>query len=201
MTLHLIQPRELFGPPERWEELCACWDKNAAVFDEVTIAAGRPTFAELFALCKPGAINVICNSDIYFDSSIAICERIAPGQCFALSRWDVKPDGSAELWDHADSQDAWVFDGKPEGINTRYNRPDGITADISLGVPGCDNAIAHRIKQAGYELLNPSRTIKAFHLHNVQWRSYLHDPKGRARGGNKIERIPPQNNLGKPAEL
>ena len=193
MTTHLIQPRELFGPPERWEELRACWDRNDAAFDAVTVASGRATFTEMFALCRPDAVNVIANSDIYFerDNLRRMAEAITPRDCFALSRWDVDENGWGQLWNHADSQDAWVFHGVP----------DGIVADFPMGVPGCDNHLAWLIFQAGYNLRNPSLTFRAYHLHNVKWRSYLAEPDGEARGGQKIERIPPPYKLIKPATL
>lgn len=206
MESHLIQPRELFGPTERWDELRTCWDRNAGIVDAVTVPAGRATFAELFAACKTDALNIICNSDIHFDAEgIAMLGDwwAVDGRarhCMALSRWDVRPDGTSELWDHGDAHDAWIFLGRPTGISTTY-LGNGRAEEIRLGVPGCDNAIAHRIKMAGYQLLNPSRTIKAFHLHNVQWRSYLADPEGRARGGDKLERVPPPYAFCKPTAL
>ncbi len=190
--LHLVQPRELFGPPERQAELLECWRLNDAVFDAVKAPKGRPTFNELFALCKPDAVNVIANSDIYFDQdSVDLLHNLGSKECFALSRWDEEEFGRYRLWDHADSQDAWCFRGIPQGID----------APFTMGIPGCDNNIAWLIDQAGYVVRNPSRTIRAYHLHNVEWRSYLADPEGKARGGQKMERIPPPYKLVKPTTL
>lgn len=194
MRIVLIQPRELFGPPERRKELHACWRTNDATFDRSMVIApkGRPTFNELFDLCDTEAINVIANSDIYMQPEAREKLRaIAPGECWALSRWDVDASGRVSLWDHADSQDVWVFNGKPTGID----------APFTMGVPGCDNALAFLIDQAGYRIINPSRSIRAYHLHNVQWRSYLAEPGGMARGGQKMERIPPPYKLVKPTFL
>ena len=192
MTTHLIQPRELFGPPERWEELRTCWDRNDAAFDAVTVAPGRATFNEMFALCRPDAVNVIANSDIYFErTSLDLMDEICGNECFALSRWEPIKLGGHMLWDHPDSQDAWCFRGIPLGID----------APFTMGIPGCDNKLAWLIERAGYVVRNPSRTIRAYHLHNVQWRSYLADPEGQARGGKKMERIPPPYKLVKPTTL
>lgn len=209
MELHLIQSREEFGPEERRAELREVWRRNEDIFDEYTHPEGRPTFAELFAMCKPDMVNVIANADIFFDGEFCGMVRDVfrndlniERLCLALSRWNVSEDGgSASLWDHADSNDVWIFYGIPRGIDSTYRKMDGSIGSISLGVAGCDNAIAHRIEQAGYRLFNPSRTIKAFHLHSVPYRSYLVDPEGRARGGDKIERIPPPYAFVQPTEL
>lgn len=179
MEIHLIQPRELFGPPERQEELRECWRRSDGIFDSYALLAGRPTFEEMFAFCLPTAINVIANSDIYFDSSI---RAAAPAEleCFALSRWNVDGHGLASPYFEKDSQDAWIFRGIPPAIN----------ASFTMGTPGCDNALAFKLKEAGYHLSNPCRTIRAYHLHNVQWRGYLEDPTGKGRGGRKIDSVP-----------
>lgn len=182
---HLIQPRELFGPPERQEELKECWRRNEGVFDEYTLPEGRPTFNEMFRLCKPETINVLANSDIYFErwdvgEMHRACAPDVRRFVLVLSRWDVKPDGTAIHHDHRDSQDVWVFLGQPEGID----------APFTMGNPGCDNALAWLIKQAGYAVINPSKTIRTYHLHNVPWRSY-----GEGRGMPKMHRISPPYEL------
>lgn len=178
MITHLIQPRQLFGPLERCEELLTCWTRNDLTFDYVTGINGRPTFAQLFAMCKPDALNIIANSDVYFHEPII--HHPKEGHVWALSRWDVDTEGRAKLWDHRDSQDAWII----------YGEAKPIEADFPMGVAGCDNRLARVLQDAGYTVTNPSKTIRAYHLHNVAYRSYLVDPSGRARGGDKIERVP-----------
>lgn len=173
----MIQPRDLFGPPERQEELRECWRRNDGLFDIYTHPPGRPSFHDLFKLCRPNMVNVIANSDIYFDSSIK--QEPVFGECFTLSRWNVRPDGIAVRYDHADSADVWVVAGGPYELD----------APFKMGQPGCDNRIARVLLDAGWNLRNPSKTIKAYHLHNVDWRSYLVDQRGNARGGDKIERV------------
>lgn len=174
--LHLVQPRELFGPPERQAELLECWRLNDAVFDAVKAPKGRPTFNELFALCKPDAVNVIANSDIFFDETIRLAEGIVSGQAYALSRWE-----NGALYDMSDSQDIWIVRGGP------YHIP----ADYTMGKPGADNRLAHDLTVAGFSVTNPSRSIRCHHMHRVPYRSYLVDTHGAARGGRKIDRIPP----------
>ena len=186
MKIHLIQSRDLFGPHERQEELRECWRMNEGLFDTYTHPEGRPTFSEMFALCKPDMVNCIANSDIYFDETIRLAGAITARACYALSRWD---DGV--LWHHLDSQDVWVI----------YGGPHEIGAPFTMGKPGCDNALLHILKSKGFVVTNPSKTIRCHHMHRVQWRSYLADPEGRARGGAKPERVPPPYAFCAPTEL
>lgn len=188
MLLHLIQPQTLFGPPERQEELRLCWGRNKAVFDEFTHPEGRPTFTELFAVCKSGRINVIANSDIYF-------ERLAhyppPGEVWALSRYDIDPTGTPVLWNHPDSADTWVVNGTLRPMDIPW----------PMGIPGIDNRIAHELQTAGYTVKNPSKTVRTYHLHLSHYRSYLEGGNGQGRGGRKLQRVPPPYAMVKPTEL
>lgn len=190
MVCRLIQPRELFGPPARMEELREAWRRNDGLPVVGIHPLGRPTFAELFARCAPNAINIICNADIYF--RVEAIERIVgyyeslsvearPLHALALSRWDVGDDGTASLWDHRDSQDAWVV----------YGAPPPMSCDYQMGVPGCDNRLLHIMREAGLTVTNPSRTIHAMHLHRHPHRSYINGNASSGRGGKKLVRIPP----------
>lgn len=205
MKTHLIQSREEFGPDLRREELRKVWRINEGLFHEYTHPPGRPTFAELFAMCKPDVVNVITNADIYFSAATAQQLEAFPADgktCWALSRWDVKPDGSSELWDHRDSQDAWVFYGVPKVSNVHtYLSRDAKQKPFTDGIAGCDNRLVHELQRAGFKVSNPSKTIRTYHLHLIDWRSYLHDPSGIARGGDKIERIPPPYAFAAPTHL
>ena len=196
MRTNIIQSTEQFGPPERRAELREVWRRNEGLFDRYTNFDGRPNFAELFAMCLPDHINIICNADIYFDAQALrhIRQFYAEGNdhvVMCLSRWDILPDGTSKLWDHADSADTWVVKGGPHVIPSEF----------PMGKAGCDNRLAHDLQEAGYLTTNPSKTIQTFHLHRVNYRSYLVDPTGIARGGNKIERIPPPYAFVQPTEL
>ena len=194
MRIRLIQPRELFGPPERQEELKTCWAKNDGLFDSYAHPAGQPFFNELFDLCHDNTVNVIANSDIYFDrQGIELIRGFFQLEPYAgaLSRWDIDPAGVPILWNNRDSQDVWVFFGKPRNID----------AGFRMGIPGCDNHLCWLMQIAGYKVINPAKTIKCYHLHQVQWRSYLVEPDGKARGGDKIERVPGPYAFVMPAEL
>jgi hypothetical protein len=177
MNLHLIQPQQLYGPEERQAELRYCWEANAAIFDEVTAIDGRPTFEQMFTLCLPGYVNVIANSDIYFDHTLTEqAHKLHADEVWALSRWDDK--GGANLWPYhrGDSQDAWIIRAGPWSVDAPY----------PMGVPGCDNAIAHTLRVMGLTVTNPCSKVRAIHLHNTGYRTY-----GDGRGKPKPYSIPP----------
>lgn len=197
MLCHLIQSREPFGPEDRQEELRSVWRRNAGIFDLYSHPPGRPSFAELFAMCKADCVNCIANSDIAFDETIRLAENIREGQVYALSRWDVPSAGPAALWDHADSQDTYIVRGGPHIIDahTAMARKDGEEEEVDIpftqGVAGCDNRLLHVLRAAGYKVTNPSKSIRTYHLHTSQYRSYVDGAQGNGRGGKKLIRIRP----------
>jgi hypothetical protein len=183
--------------PERAEEYDYCIEKNkVASFDEIfllveekdMVAAARfgvnvvpflhrPTFKDFFDFMGKGmfadSINIVANTDIFFMNMQEIdanAYRLTDG-CFALTRYDFKKYCPTELFDRVDSQDTWVFLGNKLMPNIK-------NVDFCMGIGGCDNRLAHELKDAGYEVLNPSRSIKTFHLHNVNIRTFnQNDPR------------------------
>ncbi len=126
----------------------------------------RLTYKLLFAYANeqlPGWKVVIANADIFFDETLKSLDpyRIE-GQLLCLSRWDVHADGDLRLFDHSASQDAWVFRAP---IREFFS-------DFHMGVPGCDNRLAWEARQAGLELLNPAKSVRACHLHLSGVRRY-----------------------------
>ena len=188
MDLHLIQSRVAFGPEERRAELREVWRLNDAVFTEQTHPVGRPTFSQMFAMCKPDRINYITNADIFF---LEAKHHPPEGHVWALSRYDIDARGKAVLWAHPDSQDTWIVRGGPHEVD----------APFPMGVPGCDNALLYALQVAGFKVSNPSKTIRTYHLHNSAHRTYLSDENGHGRGGKKMYRIPPPYAFAKPTEL
>jgi hypothetical protein len=187
-AMRLIQPRELYGPPERQKELEECWAMNDLLHLNTIALDGQPTFTALLALCGEG-VNIICNSDIQVSPEMvdALSGYIfRPKECFALSRWE---DGA--LYNQWDSQDCWVFLGCPPAIN----------GDFRMGTAGCDNRLVWELRNAGMVVRNPSKTLKVIHHHRSGFRSYLQDPQGVARRGDKIERVPGPYSFAKPEEL
>jgi hypothetical protein len=153
--------------PERQKEIDACSKLNHSLkhFNKVFSLTERLTYKQIFELTNDYAdcINVISNSDIYFNETILFSRFMREDDCYALSRWDYQENGLAVLFDRKDSQDAWVFNGAVKKIQ------DG---NYNLGTAGCDNRIAWELKQAGYNVLNPSKTIHSIHLHLSNHRTY-----------------------------
>lgn len=155
--------------PLRKREIDECLKKNQAnplITTIVLASPGKPTydyfFEQINKVTGPDDINIICNSDIFFDETIELANRIKHKQLFALSRWDYLHPWRITFFDRADSQDTWIVRGKIENV----------FGNFTLGTRGCDNRIAHEFHTAGYEVLNPSKTIKTYHLHNSGIRNY-----------------------------
>ena len=191
----LIVPWHNSAHPERAAELqeaarrnvdSGLFDRLLYVTEEHRVPAGtemvgvphRPTYAEVFAIAAdqagPEDVVVIANSDIYFDDTL---RALVPheGQAFALARWE--PSG---LRDRQDSQDVWVFKGPP--------RVQG--ANFWFGVPGCDNSVLHLMAKAGYTVSNPSRSVKAHHLHASEYRTCSRPWTQSAKGTKESPPLP-----------
>ena len=156
----------------------------------------RPTYNDYFRLTQrhfsgPHHVNVIANTDIIIPAETLLYSTyfLSGNSCLALTRWDISnPDSykeSAALYNTPDSQDAWFFIGAVPLING---------ADFTLGMAGCDNKIAYLLEASGYEVKNPSKTLKTFHYHISGQRNYT-DIVGHA-----IERLPPPYKLIHPTE-
>lgn len=152
----------------------------------------RPTFNDYFYLISKlftgqDNVNIISNLDIIISSQAIMCclaYMTNNKTCLALSRWDVNDASDYKnksiLFDRPDSQDTWVFIG---GV------PQISGASYGLGIAGCDNGIAYLLEQNGYIVLNPSKTVKTYHLHVTNIRNYTNVV------GQVIERIPPPYKL------
>jgi hypothetical protein len=170
--------------PERQDELETCLFKNIQnsqidtiiLFtnevpkqksEKIVVICGndRPTYNQLFKYINdnyPNDYNIIANSDIYFED-LSYIKNLAEDSVFALTRYNVDINGVATFWNTPDSQDVWIFNGKIKEV---------IDCDFSLGIGGCDNAIAERMQRSGIDVKNPSLKLKTFHLHNTNFRTY-----------------------------
>jgi len=176
--------------PRRRRELLECIKRNAANewIDEVrvfiedatppeTISADqgkvrliplgrRVTYRFLFDYANEnlnGQTVLVANADIFFDETLACLHSYdLSGKLLCLSRWDVRPNGSLEFFEHSFSQDAWIFKSPLPAIN----------CDFYLGKPACDNRLAWEAEHAGLRVINPARSIRACHLHVTEVRRY-----------------------------
>lgn len=151
--------------PQRQEEIDFCLKMNQKVFDNVILVSGRPTFSELFAMSIPDEINVFCNSDIYFPD-VSLLDKIGDNDFWCLTRWDIKK-GKEVFFNRRDSFDAFICRGVVRNLDVPY----------PAGYWGVDDRIAYEAQNAGYNVLNPSWTVKTIHLHEVDNRNHVRTPE------------------------
>lgn len=177
MRLHLIQPFFHSDNSDREKELRCVEECNRLRFreEDITAPEDRLSFTALFALCRGDAINIIANSDIAFDETAALFRKIPVHEAWCLARWERGPDGEWALNARRDSQDVWVLHGTPRVA---------IDAPFLMGQPGVDNRIVHLLREAGYKVRNPARSIRCLHYHASSARHYR-------QGGTKINVVPP----------
>lgn len=157
----------------------------------------RPNYRQFIEHCNnhhQGEICVVANLDITFDDTIWLLRDVDLSNTFvALTRWknELASCDGYDAWDKnvtwswgfseknaftrklapkgSYTQDVWVFKA-PLRINPRL-------ADMTMGYMGCDNKIAHIAKEAGYRVVNPSKSIKTVHWHNSEYRTYDNDSR------------------------
>lgn len=155
--------------PTRKREIDMCLQRNLnnkLLTTTIIESANKPTYESFFEsinkITAPDDINIICNSDIFFDDTIALALNLKEKQVYALSRWDWHNDNHIVFFDRPDSQDTWIVKG----------RVDNVFGKFTLGMRGCDNRIAAEFQIAGYRVTNPSKSIKTYHVHNSNIRNY-----------------------------
>lgn len=154
---------------KRRKELDFCMQKNMInpYINFVPITSqSRMEFGSFFDICnrysRADDISVVANLDIYFDETIKLVSGIKDKAFWALGRWDYKKNDKITHSNRPDAQDAWIIKGHFKNIN----------ANFEMGKCGCDNRLAYEAKRAGYAVSNPSKTIKAIHMHISNIRNY-----------------------------
>jgi hypothetical protein len=157
--------------PARKKEIDFCLQKNLEnnYLNMVIIESAEKLTYDFFfnrinELTGPDDINIICNSDIFFDDTIRLASHLPPRKAYALSRWDFINPQHSNLFNREDSQDTWIIRGPAKHI----------VGNFTLGMKGCDNRIAFELQQAGYHPTNPAHSIKTHHVHNSNVRNYSH---------------------------
>ena len=131
----------------------------------------RPTFSDFFREVNKWVngdqICIVANSDIYFDNSLRLFEKISFQKTLVtLSRYDILPEGGYKFYNRYLSQDTWAFGEKvPENIGDYY-----------IGQHGCDNRLLYEFEQKGWDIKNPSLVVKSFHVHMSNLRPYFNNP-------------------------
>ena len=134
----------------------------------ICLIENRPTYNDFFevmnAYADGNVISILCNGDIYIDAENARKLRGInfSNRALALSRWEVDINSRPKHFAYEWSQDTWIFRGKLKDID----------CNSILGIMQCDNRVAYEINKAGYQVVNPSRDIKTYHLHQSGERTY-----------------------------
>lgn len=143
-------------------DICMQSDKIKCV-----VRKKRPSYNTFFKIINSNTakddINILSNTDIFFNDTIGHSCHIKKDECFCLSRWDYNGNNVLVQSVNYDSQDVWIFRGKIKS---------DINATFTLGIPGCDNKIAYLLAQVGYIVLNPCETIQSIHMHKSQILNY-----------------------------
>jgi len=123
----------------------------------------RPMYSDFFAHMIDEELNIISNNDIYFDNSLKELKKLRFHK--QLIYIITRREKSGELFNTTgNSHDSWVFLGKP--IALKY-------CNYFLGIPKCEQRMAAIFNDFGYYVLNPSKFINSFHVHNSSERAYL----------------------------
>lgn len=131
----------------------------------------RPTYSDFISYINThsklfSSYNIISNSDIYFDDSLLLLDKIdMENTCVSLTRWNVMKDGKLVFYKTKTSQDCWIFRG-------RIKKHLEEISNFNLGQQCCDNVFIYNLYTSGYRTINPCKDIKALHLHNVKFREW-----------------------------
>lgn len=146
-------------------------------FTNVEIILGKEskTFQEIFEyannISEDKEVNIVINNDIELtDSYKQMPNKIKENMFFCITRYE--NDGKVRRGHGRNTQDVWCWLGK-----TKIKK-----CDFKFGILGCDNTIAFRAHEVGYNVLNPSFTFVSKHHHDSQF---------RVRRGN-VPRLPKQ---------
>jgi len=122
----------------------------------------RPTFRMFFDFANRhlgGQTVIVANTDIYFDNTLRFLRGYDfTGKVLALTKYNVAPSIKqfGKIWQrNTRSQDAWIFKSPMKELYS----------DIVLGYTGCDNRLVMELNKENIEVVNPSLTIKTWHVH------------------------------------
>jgi hypothetical protein len=124
----------------------------------------RPVFSTFFDYLNIDSINIIANNDIRFDHSLRYLKLLFLKKADLLSLTRIEKNGQLLRQTEGDTQDAWIFKGKPNCLKQ---------CDFSMGKLGCDTRLNYLFYKGGYRVLNPSKLISIFHEHTPPFSNHL----------------------------
>lgn len=165
--------------PVRQRELDHCLEQNVErYFDRVIICCDprtilpkvaythtlhierRLAFSDYLRLVSESdfdGITVLTNSDIILDKEIIYkCKDISIKELFAISRYEA--DGCLHQF-HWCSQDTWILRNQ-KVPNSVIN-----SCTFELGRPGCELRFAEVLWCVGFNIINPSLSVRNTHIH------------------------------------
>jgi hypothetical protein len=124
----------------------------------------RPAYCDFLPFMDTDALNIIANSDIWYDATLAklpslrwhrkmvylLCRREKDGQIIGVA---------------GNAHDSWAFFGRPAALKL---------AHFYMGIPHCEQRLAAIMHDCGYFVLNPSKFIRTWHEHKSQTRTYYY---------------------------
>ena len=165
----------------RRKEVLSCIEKNvkSGLFDKVVVLSEKDecpvvpdtvitgvrlsykyTFEYVNKNISHDNLIFVANSDILFDESIKKV-TLNDKTALTLTRWELNPERLHE--NMVASQDVW-------GFQTPIRVPP--KSDFYFGTYGCDNYIAALLEGEGYTLWNPCLSVKTYHIHASEVRTY-----------------------------
>src|SRR5271167_3528506 len=97
--------------PGRKKEIDMCLQKNLEnphLNVMVIESADKLTYSFFFQkineVTGPDDINIVANSDIFFDETIVLASTMPPDAAYVLSRWDWINERNIKFFDRSDSQ-------------------------------------------------------------------------------------------------
>ena len=117
-------------------------------------------------------IVVFANADIFIDDTFKELWHLNLEDKFlALLRYEFDGDiADAKMFGpRSDSQDTWIV--RSDDIKKR-DRSTWKKMDFQFGKMGCDNGLALEMMRAKFLVVNPSQTIRTYHVHTSEVRNY-----------------------------
>ena len=176
-VIYYIEPT---GSVERQFEIDECLRRNIAnthidkicVFAEncvvpfespkvvVIPTSRRLTFSNIMGvIASLGAdsdINIIPNSDIFFDETVLLMNRMTKDEHWSLAKWEYN-GGNPYAFLAQTSADVFAIRGHPKPLSP--------SPDFTMGIPGCEAVLRNIMYRSGYSILNPCISVRCIHMH------------------------------------